>query len=577
LEDRAPVELDLAEDGYHVGTLGEVSAGVRYRYVLDGGHELPDPASRWQPDGVDGPSAVDDPAAFAWTDAGWRGVALDRILLYELHVGTFTPAGTFETAIERLDDLGELGVTAVEVMPVAQFPGERNWGYDGVFPDAVQASYGGPDGLRRFVDACHARGLAAVLDVVDNHLGPEGNVLGAFGPYFTDRYRSPWGEAINVDGRGSDEVRRLFLENARMWFEDFHLDGLRLDAIHGIVDTSATPFLSELSASVEELQGRLGRPLHLIAESDRNDAKVVAPRDLGGLGMASQWADDLHHGLHALLTGERGGYYADFGGLEDLATALRRGWTYDGRGSRARGRRHGNSPAGLGGERFVVSAQNHDQVGNRARGERLSDLIDLEGVKLAAATVLLSPFIPLLFMGEEYGETAPFPYFVSHRDPGLVEAVREGRARDFEAFAWEGDQTDPGAEETFLSAKLDHRLKQKEPHRSVFALHRELLRLRRGVAAFRDLRPDLADVRADERSRSISIRRPSPEGDALVLLAFGDEPLPVPVPSGRWRPVLDTADARWAGPGGASLEPAEGGSVLRPPRSAAAYIEEQVR
>jgi maltooligosyltrehalose trehalohydrolase len=579
LDDGRRVPLEPCGEGYHRGEDADARAGARYVYALDGDRRLPDPASRWQPEGVHGPSCVDDPAAFAWTDEGWACRSLDEFVIYELHVGAFSPAGTFDAAAERLRELTDLGATAVEVMPVGAFPGDRDWGYDGVFPSAVQASYGGPDGFRRFIDACHAEGLAVVLDVVYNHVGPEGNVLGAFGPYFTDRYQIPWGTAVNFDGPESDEVRRYFIGNARMWFEDFHVDALRLDAIQGIVDTSAEPFLAELSGHVAELSRALDRPLYLIGETDMNDARVVAPRDAGGLGLDAQWTDDLHHGVHALLTGERGGHYGDFGSLDDLATALRQGWTYDGRRSRVRRRRHGSSPRGLPGERFVVYAQNHDQVGNRARGERLSDLLDFEGQKLASAAVLLSPFVPLLFMGEEYGETAPFPYFVSYTDQRIAEVVRMGRSRDLAHFAWNGDDApDPQAEETFLAAKLDPQLRHKEPHRTLLALYQELLRLRREVPALRRLRPDESSVQVDERSRAIVMHRTAREGPAVVVLAFGDEPAEVATDLlGRWRLLLDTADPRWGGPadrGPAVADLVPGSRVRAAPRSALVYAQE---
>jgi maltooligosyltrehalose trehalohydrolase len=533
--------------GYHWGETERVHAGVRYLFVLDGERELADPASRRQPEGVHGSSALDDPDAFAWSDAGWRGRAIDEYVLYEVHIGAFTADGTLDAAIERLDDVAALGVTAVELMPVSPFPGERNWGYDGVFPYAVQESYGGPDALRRYVDGCHARELAVVLDVVHNHQGPEGNAFAAFGPYFTDRYRNPWGDAVNVDGPGSDEVRRFLLGSVRMWFRDLHVDGLRLDATPTIVDTSPTPFLAELTAEAEVLSDELGRPLVVIAESDANDPRVVMPRDRNGLGMHAQWVDDLHRSLHAFFTGERMGYDADFGSLADVATTLRQGWALDGRPSLVRGRRWGSTPAGLPGHAFVAFAQNHDQVGNRPRGERLSDLVDLETYKLAAATAMLSPFVPLLFMGEEYGELAPFPFFTDYADRGVEDMVRDGRRNELAAWGFAEEPFEPQAEETFLAAKLDHRLRQKEPHRRLLALYTELLRARREVPALRRL--DLDDARLDVEGDTIVHRRHADAGDALVVLAFGDHPVEIDAPSGEWQLLVDTADERYGGPG----------------------------
>ncbi|PYV01833.1 MAG: malto-oligosyltrehalose trehalohydrolase, partial [Acidobacteria bacterium] len=434
--------MERIERGYYEAIIAGVGPGSLYVYRLDGSHERPDPASRFQPQGVHGPSQVVDTQAFEWGEDGWSGLPLESYLIYELHVGTFTPEGTFDGAIPHLDDLKDLGVTAVELMPVAQFPGARNWGYDGVYPFAVQASYGGPDGLRRLINACHQREVAVVLDVVYNHLGPEGNYFGDFGPYFSDRYRTPWGLGFNFDGPESDEVVRFFVENAIEWLTEFHVDALRLDAIHSIVDLCARPFLAELSQAVRTLAQRLDRRVYLIAESNLNDVRVIRPPQLGGFGFDAQWNDDFHRALHTLLTGERNGYYCDFGGVEPLAKALTEGFVYSGQYSRYRRRRHGNSSRLIPAHRLVVFAQNHDQVGNRMLGERLSALVSLvsfEGLKLAAGTTILSPFIPLLFMGEEYGETAPFQYFVDHSDPALIELVREGRRKDFARFDWQGD------------------------------------------------------------------------------------------------------------------------------------------
>jgi maltooligosyltrehalose trehalohydrolase len=541
--------MQPGEHGYFE-TTARVLPGAGYGYRLDGGDDLPDPASRSQPWGVHGPSAIVDPAAFAWSDAGFRAPALSELVLYELHVGTFTEAGTFDGAIERLDDLVALGVTACELMPVAQFPGARNWGYDGVDLWAPQSTYGGPDGLRRLVDACHARGLAVVLDVVYNHFGPEGNYLGRFAPYLTDLHHTPWGQAVNVDGAQSDEVRRYLVGNALHWLDEYHIDALRLDAIHGIVDTSAEPFLRELADAVAALGERRRRTLLLIAESDLNDPQVVRPAIVGGLGLDSAWTDDVHHALHAAITREDDGYYAAYGSLAQLAKALRQGFVYDGCWSDYRERRYGAPPVGLDGRHFVVFAQNHDQVGNRALGDRLSQLVDLERQKLAAGVILLSPFVPLLFMGEEYGETAPFLYFTDHGDEQLNAAVREGRAREFASFARSGELLDPHDPEAFARSRLDWGLRGQGQHAQLLDLHGELLALRRRLAPLARLSLRDAVVTAVDDAEVILLCRRA--GDDAVLAAFhlgGGESPPIALPEGAWRPILDSADVRFGGPG----------------------------
>jgi maltooligosyltrehalose trehalohydrolase len=571
-DERLP--LAPADRGYFAGVAPATGPGALYKYVLNGQRELPDPASRFQPQGVHGPSAVVDPTAFEWHDAGWSGIAQPDLVFYELHVGTFTPEGTFDAVIPYLDELRELGVTAIELMPVAQFPGARNWGYDGVYPYAVQDSYGGPAGLQRLVDACHARGLAVFLDVVYNHLGPEGNYLGQYGPYFTDRYRTPWGLALNFDGPHSDEVRRYFVEQALYLLTTFHLDGFRLDAVHAIADQSAVPFLQELAAAVHAQGARLGRRVQVIAESDLNDARLVLPPIVNGYGLDGQWSDDLHHALHSLLTGERTGYYHDFGALEHLARAYQRGFVYAGEYSPHRQRRHGNSPRLVRGDQLVVCAQNHDQVGNRARGERLSELVSFDRLKLAAGVVLLSPFLPLLFMGEEYGEPRPFLYFTSHGDLRLAEAVRNGRRAEFASFAWQGEVPDPQDAATFAASKLQHGLAQEGQHRVLREWYGELLRLRRELPALAALDKDQVDARVLAPANVLFVRRGLPplgaaqrwaageaEGaEVCIIFGFGPEACAVdlPFPGGRWRKRLDAADARWLGEGSALPETIEG-------------------
>jgi maltooligosyltrehalose trehalohydrolase len=528
-----------SERGYWEATAEGVGPGARYWYVLDG-RERPDPASRWQPDGVHGPSAVVDPA-FGWTDSAWRGRPIEQYVVYELHVGTFAGAGTFDAAIAELSRLADLGITAVELMPVGEFPGARNWGYDGVFPFAAQSTYGGPDGLRRFVDAAHRHGLCVVLDVVYNHLGPEGNVLADFGPYFTSTYSTPWGDALNFDGRGSDEVRSFFVENALVWVSDFHVDGLRLDAVHAIVDPTARPFVQELAEAVQVAGRSLDRFVTVIAESAANDVRLVRGRDAGGMGLDAVWSDDFHHALHALVTGERASYYGDYGTLDDLARAYAEAFVYDGRYSPYRGRRHGSRAVGVRGERFVVCGQNHDQVGNRPAGERLTALVDPARLRLVAAAVVLSPFVPMLFMGEEYGETAPFPYFVSHTDPGLVEAVRDGRRREMAGNDRAGEPPDPQAEATFASAKLTDPAQFGTDHRALLDWYRRLLELRRTVPALAELDPGRCRATVQAGPRVLVLRRGTDApGEVAVVLSFEDAPAKpdVALPPGEWRVLL---------------------------------------
>jgi maltooligosyltrehalose trehalohydrolase len=544
--------VSMARDpkGYHEAVVNNAGPGTLYRYRLDGQNERPDPASRFQPDGVHGPSQVVDPD-FSWSATNWPGLLLKDYVLYELHVGTFTPGGTFSAIVRHLDELKDLGITALELMPVAQFSGNRNWGYDGVYPFAVQNSYGGPDDLKRLVDECHRRGLAVVLDVVYNHLGPEGNYLADFAPYFTDRYRTPWGAAINFDGPYSDEVRRFFIENALHWLIDFRIDALRVDAVHGIFDFSAHVFLEELALMVRERAELLHRHIYLIAESDLNDSRLVRPRELGGYGLDAQWNDDFHHALHALLTKERTGYYEDFGQCADLAKAFREGFVYSGKYSQYRKRRHGNDSRTIPVHSLVVFSQNHDQVGNRVLGDRLSLSVSFEGLKLAAGVVILSPFVPLLFMGEEYGETSPFPYFVSHSEPNLVEATRNGRRQEFAAFRWVGEPPDPQDEDTFLRAKLNHGLRRTGSHGYLLDFYRELLRLRRILREEVGMRWDRKHAIGLERQKAVLLRWSSLERQGVAIFHFGDTPadIAVPLPVGTWTKRLDSAEATWAGPG----------------------------
>lgn len=522
LVDDASLKIPLQRDGEYFHGLVPAAPGDRYWYWLDGTERRPDPASRSQPDGVHGPSQVIDPT-FAWSDSEWQGTALEEYILYELHVGTFTPQGTFDGVISRLDYLCDLGITAVELMPVVQFPGEHNWGYDGAYPFAPQNSYGGPDGLKRLVDACHARGLAVILDVVYNHLGPEGNYLHGFGPYFTDRYHTPWGDAVNYDGPGSDPVRHYFVSNALYWITEYHFDGLRLDAIHDIYDFSALHILQELAEAVHQQREALGRRVYVIAESDLNDVRVINSPESGGYGLDAQWNDDFHHALLALLTGEQTGYYGDFGLFSDLVKAFREGFVLSGGYSSFRGRRHGSSSAHHPPCQFVACSQNHDQVGNRMRGERPSAYLSTPQLMLAAATVLLSPYLPLLFMGEEYAESAPFPYFVSHGDAELVESIRRGRQEEFAAFNYQGSPPDPQSETTFLSAKLDQEQRHRGDHRVIFNFYRELIRLRKECAPLAWLSRENMLVTACEDEQVMVVNRSVDNVQILCLFNFSDQ------------------------------------------------------
>ena len=536
------IQLEPDEFGYYKGT-APVGPGACYRLHTNDHGGRPDPASRYQPEGVHGPSAIVD-TFFDWQDHEWRGIPLKDYVIYELHVGTFTEQGTFDAAIGRLDYLVDLGATAIELMPVAQFPGERNWGYDGVLPYAVHNSYGGPAALKRLVNAAHQKGLAVILDVVYNHLGPEGNYIGEFAPLFTDKYHTPWGPAVNVDGEHSDGVRHYFIENAVEWIRDYHIDALRLDAVHGILDTSAQPFLAELSDAVHNCVK--DRPAYLIAESDLNDVRMIRPIEEGGLGMDAQWLDDFHHSVHALITGEASGYYADYGELHHFATTLRQGFIFTGNYSAYRKRRHGNKPVGTRGEQFVVCVQNHDQIGNRMLGDRLAALVDHERLKLAAACLLLSPFVPLLFMGEEYGERRPFPYFIHHSNKSLVDAVRKGRREEFKAFSWKGEPPDPQAVETFLSARVDP-TGELDPRQSMLrGVYKELLRLRKSY----NLGPgttEARDVIELDVSNTIVMNRLG----ASVIFCFAEQStrVDVPLPRGEYEKVFCTASHDWCGPG----------------------------
>ena len=510
--------------------------GDRYRFILDGSKERPDPCSRFQPEGVHGPSEIVDPDSFAWSDANWKGIALNDYIFYELHVGTFTPEGTFDGVCSKLEYLRDLGVTAVELMPVAEFPGRRNWGYDGVDLYAPHSAYGGADGLKALVNAAHAIGLAVVLDVVYNHIGPEGNYLADFGPFFTDRYQTPWGNAINFDGPGSDGVRRFFIENALYWLTEYHIDALRLDAIHGIFDFSAFHVLAELRDRFHAEADRLGRQAFLIAESDLNDVRVIQPRSKGGYQLDAQWHDEFHHAVVSVLTGANRGYLAGFGRLEHIQKAIADGFVYDGIYSPYRQRRFGSSSTNEPGERFVAFVQNHDQVANTAQGFRLSELVSIEQCKLAAMVFICAPYLPLLFMGEEFAETAPFLYFTNHGDRALARAVSEGRRKEFADFAGSGEFADPQAVRTFEKSRITWSLPAHARHSEMLRFYRELIALRKRTSCLANCRKDLTQVAIDENARLLHIERRDPSGSqAVIVCNFSEESAEVCAADAGWQ------------------------------------------
>ncbi|MFP5326066.1 MAG: malto-oligosyltrehalose trehalohydrolase [Acidimicrobiia bacterium] len=514
------VAMKPRERGWWSVEVADAGPGTDYLLSLDGGEARPDPRSMFQPEGIDGPSRVVDHSSFEWTDAAWHGIPVSSALIYEMHVGTFTSGGTFDDAIDRLGHLVDLGVNTVELLPVVEFSGDRGWGYDGVDLYAPHHAYGGPDGLKRFVDACHQRDLAVILDVVYNHLGPAGNYLPVYGPYFTDKYGTPWGDAVNYDGAGSDEVRAFVLDNVEMWLRDYHVDGLRLDAVHAIHDESAVHLLEEMSERVDRLEAELGRSLFLIAESDLNDPRFINQRELGGLGMDAQWSDELHHALHSVLTGERSGYYADFGSYAQLARGFERSFVYAGEYSQHRQRRHGRPPLpGTPGWRFLAYIQNHDQIGNRAVGERITALVSHGRAKIAAALVLCSPFVPMLFQGEEWGASTPFQYFTDHPDPELGKAVSEGRRSEFSYFGWDpADVPDPQDVGTFERSKLDWSELDTEAHKGFLDWHRQLIALRRSLPQLSDGRLDRVWCRFDEDREWFVLGR----GDLALVCNLAD-------------------------------------------------------
>lgn len=542
--DKRAFPMKKDERGYWSVTREPVRPGARYRFRLDGGDALPDPASLFQPDGVHGDSEVVD-RHFVWSDHEWKGLDPRDMILYELHTGTFTARGDFDGIREKFAHLRELGINTIELMPVAQFPGTRNWGYDGVFPFAVQSSYGGAQGLKNLINAAHGEGIAVVLDVVYNHLGPEGNYLGAYGPYFTPKYRNFWGESLNFDDAWCDGVRHFYWQNALMWLDEFHIDGLRLDAVHAIWDFSAVHFISELSAKVRALEEKTGRRKVLIAEIDLNNPRYIATPEKGGYGLDAQWIDEFHHALRALVTGQRDGYYEDFGTPDHLRKALRDSYVFTGEYSVHRKKTFGTSATDHPYDQFVVFGQNHDQVGNRLLGDRLSTLVSFEGLKLVAGAVLLSPHIPMLFMGEEFGEKNPFQYFISHTDEELVNAVREGRKREFSYFNWKGEVPDPQSPDTFRACVLSWR--DDAEARALFSFYRELITFRKNRIAMRGTSRSSIQVYPD--TGNVVLYQRVYEGDRIfITLNFEKSDIRFQLPESGRR-IFDSASAKWNGPG----------------------------
>jgi maltooligosyltrehalose trehalohydrolase len=523
------MEMHKDAEGFFSLTLHGVSQDTLYYYRPDGAHDFPDPASHWQPQGVHGPSGLINHNLFVWEDTAWKGITREQLILYELHTGTFTEKGTFESITTKLDYLSKLGINAIELMPVAQFPGNRNWGYDGVFPYAVQQSYGGPEGLKHLVNACHKKGIAVFLDVVYNHLGPEGNYLDRFGPYFTDIYKTPWGNAINYDGPWSDAVKDYITDNIIYWFEYFHIDGLRLDAIHAIYDNSAGNIWELIDCKKRSVETRTGRGYLLIAESDLNSPRVVQKTNVNGMGMDAQWLDDFHHALYVQLDKSGLEFYEDFEAIQHVVKAFKEGFVHSGEFVKARKKKHGLSSKGIDGDKFVAFNQNHDQIGNRPDGARLLTLTDRNRYKMAAALLLLSPYIPLLFMGEEYGETAPFFYFISHSDQILIDAVRKGRAREFERFYKDKALPDPQARSAFEDSKLNWNLAKENS--DTLDWYKKLITLRKSHPALQVFEKDFLDAFLIEDSGIGLIRSDKSKLNLLFsIFNFGDRPLEFPMP-----------------------------------------------
>ncbi len=553
IEDKETLPLEKGALGIWQATTNKIKPGNLYKVVLQGEKEeveRPDPASLSQPQGPHGHSQAIRLQDFRWQDQQWNNLPLEEYVLYELHTGAFSPESTFEGITRKLDYLKELGINAIEIMPVSQFPGSRNWGYDGVYPFAVQNTYGGAAGLMALVDACHQRGIAVVLDVVYNHMGPEGNYLSDYGPYFTEKYNTPWGKALNFDDAWCDGVRQYFIENALMWFRDFHIDALRLDAVHAIKDFSPNHLLREIKQQVDKLMAQTGRRHYLIAEVDLNDTRFINPLEQGGYGMDAQWIDEFHHALRVTAGEAKTGYYADFEGIGHLAKAYEDAYVYDGQFSPHRFKHFGTRAENNPGKQFIVFSQNHDQVGNRMLGERSSQLVSFEMQKLMAAVVLLSPYLPMLWMGEEWSETNPFLYFISHTDPELVEAVSKGRKAEFAAFHAVGEAPDPQAEETFNNSRLQWHLLKQEPHQTMLRWYKNLIAMRKEQPVLRQLNRKQVDAEFNEKRGTLLLHRWLDGQHIICLMNFSKEKQGIQLPTYRqeWRRLLDSAAAEWKNP-----------------------------
>lgn len=565
LKDGATHSLYRTSHGYWEGNIKDTCPGTLYKFKINGKNEFPDPASRSQPEGIHSWSCITQ-NSFSWQDENWKGLELSQMIIYELHIGTFTDKGTFEAVIDKLDHLKELGINTIELMPVSQFPGDRNWGYDGVYPFAAQESYGGAIGLKKLINACHKNSIAVILDAVYNHMGPEGNYISNYGPYFTDKYHTPWGSAINFDDKYSDEVRNFFLENVIMWLEEFHFDGLRLDAVHEIIDRGPIHFLKEMSQRVDELETQTGRKYVLIAESDLNDTKLVDSYKNGGYGLEGQWVDDFHHSIHTLLTGEVEGYYKDYGKLSHISKAFNQGFVYDGIFSEFRKRRVGNNPSHLDPSKFVVCIQNHDQVGNRMLGERITSLLSFEELKLAAGFLMVAPFVPMLFMGEEFAEDHPFQYFVSHGDEELVKAVQNGRKKEFEYFNHDKEEfPDPQSEKTFKGSRINWEFKEDKKKKLMFEYYKELIKLRK-EGYFNSFRN--SEVRTDAlEEKKFFTAYASGKEPLYAVFNFDEKENEISMPRGfKWSKIIASGDKKWDGPAN-NIEDTISGDIINLPAS----------
>ncbi len=550
-----------------------IEPGAQYYYSVDGSDDMPDPASHFQPKGVRGPSQKVDHNSFSWSDISWHGLEMKDLIIYELHVGTFTKEGTFDAIIPRLKDLVDLGVNAIEVMPISQFPGNRNWGYDGVFPYAVQNSYGGPDAFKRFVNACHLSGIAVILDVVYNHFGPEGNVFAKFGPYLTSAYHVPWGEAINFDQQWSDGVRQFMLNNVEHWYVDYHVDGLRLDAIHAIHDSNGKHILLEINELREHLRKQTGRRLFTIAESDLNDPKVVRHSSVGGYDFDAQWLDDFHHALYVLLYPPGLELYVDFGKIEQLAKAYTHGFVFTGEYVSFRKRRFGTPSDDVSPDQFIVFNQNHDQIGNRINGERLSAEVNTKVIKLAAAALILSPYVPMLFMGEEYRDPSPFLYFISHSDPALIAAVREGRKKEFAEFHRGQEPPDAASPRSFERCVLGWDLRKKKKHSEVLEYYKALIALRKQHPALSNFSKRSVHV-SIVHPKALMLTREDASGEHRLccILNFSNSGVAAHLPEGEWV-LVEVPRSQGNGRQARKKSPLKSGRVITPGLTAAIYTK----